>query len=89
MPYALCPMPYALCPLIKRTPHVTEKGYIMSSRLTIISRSGQVFEMGDCWQVWLVRGAPTKIAVPRPEMISHTLNLIQAGLLTGLPPCQV
>jgi hypothetical protein len=21
-------MPYALCPLIKRTPHVTEKGYI-------------------------------------------------------------
>ena len=28
MPYALCPMPYALCPLIKRTPDVTEKGYI-------------------------------------------------------------
>jgi|GEM_PF-2419558 len=28
MPYALCPMPYALCPLIKRAPHVTEKGYI-------------------------------------------------------------
>jgi hypothetical protein len=28
MPYALCPMPYALCPLIKRVPHVTEKGYI-------------------------------------------------------------
>jgi hypothetical protein len=27
MPYALCPMPYALCPLIKRAPHVTEKGY--------------------------------------------------------------
>ena len=28
MPYALCPMPYALCPLIKRAPHVTEKGYM-------------------------------------------------------------
>jgi hypothetical protein len=42
---------------------------IMSDRLTIISRSGQVFEMGDCWQVLLVRGAPTKIAVARPDMI--------------------
>jgi hypothetical protein len=37
MPYALCPMPYALCPipyplspLIKRAPHVTEKGYILN-----------------------------------------------------------
>jgi hypothetical protein len=31
MPYALCPMPYA-----RRVPHVTEKGYIMSVRLTVI-----------------------------------------------------
>jgi hypothetical protein len=53
MPYALCPMPYALCPLIKRAPHVTEKGYIMSDRLTIISRSGRVFEMVNYWQVLL------------------------------------
>ncbi len=30
MPYALCPMPYALCSLIKRAPHVTEKGYTSS-----------------------------------------------------------
>jgi hypothetical protein len=26
---------------------------IMSDRLTIISRSGRVFEMGDCWQILL------------------------------------
>jgi hypothetical protein len=42
---------------------------IMFDRLTIISRSGRVFEMGDCWQVWLVREAPTKIPVARPDMI--------------------
>jgi len=39
---------------------VTEEGYgsphIMSDRLTIISRSGRVFEMGDCWQVLLAHG---------------------------------
>jgi len=28
----------------------------MSDRLTIISRSGRVFEMGDCWQVLLAHG---------------------------------
>jgi hypothetical protein len=31
-------------------------GNIMSDRLTIISRSGRVFEMGDCWQVLLAHG---------------------------------
>ena len=29
---------------------------IMSDRLTIISRSGRVFEMGDCWQVLFAHG---------------------------------
>ncbi|WP_445172556.1 hypothetical protein [Microcoleus sp.] len=58
MRYALCPMPYALCPMpyARRVPHVTEKGYIMSYRLTIISRSGRVFEIVNYSQVLLAHG---------------------------------
>jgi hypothetical protein len=41
----------------------------MFDRLTLISRSGRVFEMVNYLQVLLVRGAPTKIAVARPDMI--------------------
>jgi hypothetical protein len=33
-------MPYALCPLIKRAPHVTEKGYILS--FTQLGQSGLI-----------------------------------------------
>ena len=33
-------MPYALCPLIKRAPHVTEKGYTALSLLTITMENG-------------------------------------------------
>jgi hypothetical protein len=37
--YALCPMPYALCPLIKRAPHVTEKGYTsQNSQMSVCNR---------------------------------------------------
>ncbi len=31
-------MPYALCPLIKRAPHVTEKGYIVFPCLRLVCR---------------------------------------------------
>ena len=51
------------------TPAFQSTANIMSDRLTIISRSGRVFEMVNYWQVLLVRGAPTKIAIPRPDMI--------------------
>jgi hypothetical protein len=38
MPHARCPMPHAPCPMphARRVPHVTEKGYIMSCKSTII-----------------------------------------------------
>jgi hypothetical protein len=41
---------------------------IMSDRLTIISRSGRVFEIVNYSQVLLAHG-PLKIAVARPDMI--------------------
>ena len=60
-------------------PHAFRPNYhIMSDGLTIISRSGRVFQMGDCGQVLLVRGAPTKIAIARPDMI---LSFFSAYLL--------
>jgi hypothetical protein len=48
--------------------------YIMSDRLTIISRSGRVFEMVNYWQVLWVNPPPTKIAVARPDMILFIIN---------------
>src|SRR6476661_8953795 len=67
---------------------IVKSSHIMSDPLTIISQSGRVFEMGDCWQVLLVRGVPTKIALARPDMISSAFRLTinsQQSTVNGQP----
>jgi hypothetical protein len=61
-------MPYALCPLIKRAPHVTEKGYSIANHNTV-QQTGRTMKLFISPELLALAGLTFAAKTPAPLVV--------------------